>query len=364
MRLHLTFATYISRQFLGCWFGVFLALIALIAMFDTIEIMRRGANIQAMSMANILTLVFFKLPHLIQKAIPFTILFGAMLAFWRLNRHHELVVARSAGLSAWEFLAPVLIATILIGVIKITVFSSFASAMMFRYEQLENKYFPRKFSLATLSGKGLWLRQKVKNGHYLLHSPKITSPNMVLEPVTIFKFVNGDNFSSRIDASHGILGDQVWHLKKVGITSPNAPLQKLKNYTVETNLTKENIQDSFANPETMSFWELPGFISVLENAGFSGLRHRLYWHSQLADPALLCAMVLFAAACTLRLQRRGGTTTLIIIGVATGVLIFFATDVVYALGLSARLPIFLAAWSPALVGCLLGMALLFHSEDG
>ena len=347
MRLHLTFATYISRQFLGCWFGVFLALIALIAMFDTIEIMRRGANIQAMSIGNILTLVFFKLPHLIQKAIPFTILFGAMLAFWRLNRHHELVVARSAGLSAWEFLAPVLIVTILIGVIKITVYSSFASAMMFRYEQLENKYFPRKFSLATLSGKGLWLRQKVKNGHYLLHSPKITSPNMVLEPVTIFKFVNGDNFSSRIDASQGILGDQVWHLKKVGINSPNAPLQKLKNYTVETNLTKENIQDSFANPKTMSFWELPGFISVLENAGFSGLRHRLYWHSQLADPALLCAMVLFAAACTLRLQRRGGTTTLIIIGVATGVLIFFATDVIYALGLSARLPIFLAAGSPA-----------------
>ena len=75
-------------------------------------------------------------------------------------------------------------------------------------------------------------------------------------------------------------------------------------------------------------------------------------------------MVLFAAACTLRLQRRGGTTTLIIIGVATGVLIFFATDVIYALGLSARLPIFLAAWSPALVGCILGMALLFHSEDG
>ena len=207
MRLHLTFATYISRQFLGCWFGVFLALMALIAMFDTIEIMRRGANIQAMSIANILTLVFFKLPHLIQKAIPFTILFGAMLAFWRLNRHHELVVARSAGLSAWEFLAPVLIVTILIGVIKITVYSSFASAMMFRYEQLENKYFPRKFSLATLSGKGLWLRQKVKNGHYLLHSPKIISPNMVLEPVTIFKFVNGDNFSSRIDRISTVISE-------------------------------------------------------------------------------------------------------------------------------------------------------------
>jgi lipopolysaccharide export system permease protein len=75
-------------------------------------------------------------------------------------------------------------------------------------------------------------------------------------------------------------------------------------------------------------------------------------------------MVLFAAAFTLRPQRRGGTTIIIAGGVATGFVIYFASDVVYALGLSARLPALLAAWSPAAVGCLLGAGVLFHLEDG
>ena len=51
-------------------------------------------------------------------------------------------------------------------------------------------------------------------------------------------------------------------------------------------------------------------------------------------------------------------------GVATGFIIHFASDVVYALGLSARIPVPLSAWSPAIIGCLLGAAILFHLEDG
>ena len=75
-------------------------------------------------------------------------------------------------------------------------------------------------------------------------------------------------------------------------------------------------------------------------------------------------MTLFAAAFTLRPQRRGGAATIVALGVATGFIIYFASDVVYALGLSARLPPLLAACSPAAIGCLLGTGVLFHLEDG
>ena len=73
-----------------------------------------------------------------------------------------------------------------------------------------------------------------------------------------------------------------------------------------TNLTARKIQDSFAAPETMSFWELPSFIRLLENSGFSALRHRLYFDALLARPLLFAAMVLIAASFSLRMQRRGG----------------------------------------------------------
>jgi len=160
------------------------------------------------------------------------------------------------------------------------------------------------------------------------------------------------------------LGNGKWIFADVRITGPETPVGTATTYELPTDLTQENIQDSFAKPETISIWQLPGFIDVLEKAGFSGLRHRIYLYSLLAVPFLLCSMILFAGAFTLRQQRRGGATIAITLGVSTGFLIYFGSDVVYALGLSAHLPPILAAWSPPTIALLLGTGLLFHLEDG
>ena len=100
------------------------------------------------------------------------------------------------------------------------------------------------------------------------------------------------------------------------------------------------------------------------DCGFSGLRHRLYWHSLLSDPFLLCAMVLIAATFSLRLTRYGGTSLVIGGGILAGFLFYFLSDVIYALGLSASLPVLLSAWSPVGITTLLGLAMLMHLEDG
>lgn len=364
MRLHPTFGAYVGRQFLVWWLSVMVGITFLIALIDTVENLRRTASSTDISLLGVLVMTAFKLPHLAQEAIPFTVLFGGMMAFWRLNRHNEFVVARSAGISAWEFLLPILLLSLLIGVVKITVYSPFASAMMLRFEQLESQYSKGKRSLAAISGRGLWLRQNTGDAHYILHADAINPADMSIEKVIVFQFDDKERFTSRIDAERGALKNATWHLTEVRVTGPEIPLRRLTTQQIPTDLTRENIQDSFARPETMSFWALPGFIDVLEKAGFSGLRHRIYWYSLIADPFLLCAMALFAAAFTLRPQRRGGATFIIAAGVITGFVIYFASDVVYALGLSARLPPLLAAWSPAIIGCLLGTGVLFHMEDG
>jgi lipopolysaccharide export system permease protein len=114
----------------------------------------------------------------------------------------------------------------------------------------------------------------------------------------------------------------------------------------------------------MSFWELPGFIRLLDASGFSSQKHRLYFNALLARPFLYAAMVLIAASFSLRMQRRGGATLMIGAGVACGFALYFLSDVVFALGLSASIPISLAAWTPTGVTWLLGATLLLHLEDG
>ena len=49
--------------------------------------------------------------------LPFAVLLGGMLCFWRLTRSSELIVARAAGISAWEFLAAPTLCALLFGAI-------------------------------------------------------------------------------------------------------------------------------------------------------------------------------------------------------------------------------------------------------
>ncbi len=75
-------------------------------------------------------------------------------------------------------------------------------------------------------------------------------------------------------------------------------------------------------------------------------------------------MVLIAATFSLRFSRGGGTWLLIATGVLTGFVLYFVSDLVLALGLSGKIPPVLAAWTPAGVFTLIGVAGLFHMEDG
>ncbi len=145
---------------------------------------------------------------------------------------------------------------------------------------------------------------------------------------------------------------------------PNEPPEPFHQLRLETTLTPRKIEESFASPDTMSFWDLPGFINLLEESGFPAQRHRLHYNVLLARPFLLCAMVLVAATFSLRMQRRGGATFMIVGGVISGFLLYFLSDIVFALGLSGKVPVGLAAWTPTVVSLMFGASMLLHLEDG
>ncbi len=364
MRLSSTLSAYIGRQFLY-WFGcVFLSLLALVFVFDLVELLRRVALRRQAGLGLVVELAFLKLPTMAQTLLPFAILFGTMMTYWRLTRSQELVVARAAGVSVWQFLLPALVAAALIGTVRTTLFNPLASVLTQRYEQLEAQIFRGRTSLLAVSESGLWLRQMSDRGQSILHAQGVSQQHMELMDVTVFLYEGLDRYAGRIDAASAQLDAGFWVIRDAVVSTGDRPPVREPTVRLSTDLTIETIQDSFAAPETMSFWELPAFIEVLEKAGFSAARHRLHFHGLLAAPLMLCAMVLIAATFSLRMVRRGGTMAVAGAGVVVGFLVYFASDVIFALGLSGRLPVELAAWTPAAVSTLLGLATLLHLEDG
>jgi len=364
MQFSRTLSLYFGRQYLLGFGAVFGVLIALTLTFDLVEMLRRAGKRGDVALATVLELSLLKLPALSMKLLPFAALFGAMLVLSRLTRTNELTVARASGVSAWQFLTPALIIAFFIGVFTVTVYNPVASTLIARYELLEAKHLTGRASALAVSQTGFWLRDSEAGGQVVVHALRMSQRDIELHDVILFFYEGDDHFVRRIDAQAARLRTGEWHLSEAVITGPNQAPDYRPTLVIPTNLTVGRIQDSFASPETISFWALPRFINTLEEAGFSAVRHRLHLYSLLTLPALLCAMVLLAATCSLRLTRSGRTGLLLAAGVAIGFLFYFLSDLVSALGVSGSLPPILAALAPTAICLLLGMALLFHLEDG
>ena len=364
MRVSILLSRYLGRHFIFWFLSVFATLMAIVAMFDVVELLRRASGKQEVTTEVVIQMSLLKLPHLVQDMLPFAVLIGAMLTFWRLAKANELVVARAAGVSVWQFLMPPIVLTFLIGVILITAFNPFAAAMRAQYEQLEAKYLSQQRNEMAVSKTGVWLRQGTRERQDVIHADDVSERGTALIGVTVFRMVNEDHFLSRIDAERAELRDGYWELSEVYLSEPEKQTVRQDTYRLATDLTTDKIQDSFASADSLSFWELPQFIGTMEDAGFNANVHRLYLHSLLATPVLLCAMVLVAATFTIRSGRRTKTGMMIVGGVASGFILYFFTNVVHALGLSTSIPAQLAAWMPAVVSTMLGITALLHLEDG
>jgi lipopolysaccharide export system permease protein len=366
MTLSRTFSNYMGRQFLLWLALVFFILIAIISMFDIVELLRRASGKQDVTPEVLARMALLKLPHLVQDMLPFAVLLGAMACFWRMAKANELVVARAAGVSVWQFLTAPLIITFVVGIVLVTTFNPFAAAMRSHYETLENRYLERNHAEFAVSETGIWLRQGTQDAQQVIHAKSATGQGdeAVLGDVIVLQLEGDDKFVGRIDAETATLRDGYWELRNAYLSIPGGETRLVAVYRLATELTMEGIEDSFASADTLSFWELPKFIGTMEDAGFNANAHRLYLHSLLSLPALLCAMVLIAAIFSVKTSRRSSTGGMIVGGVVSGFLLYFFTNIVHALGLSMSIPAVFAAWMPAGVSAMLGITALLHLEDG
>ncbi len=364
MRLSYTLTTYFGRHFVFWLISVFVAVLAILELFDFVELLRRSSGKQAVTLEHVVQMTLLKMPHLVHEVLPFIILFAAMLSFWRLARTNELVVARAAGISVWQFLLPALAISMLVGIFQITTVNHFSSILLSKFERMESRLLRYKKSDLAVSATGLWLRQGDQDGQEVIHARSVSQSGTEISDVTVFFLDAVGSFAGRLDADDAVLREGFWELRNTIYSWPDGTAERADIYQLTTDLTLDKILDSFASPETMSFWNLPEFIENLEMSGFNADRHRLHYYSLLAMPFLLCAMVLVAATFSLKSTRQGATGKMVLFGVTCGFLLYFMTSVVHALGLSASIPTVLAASMPAGVSLMLGITALLHLEDG
>ena len=368
MTLAITLSLYIARQFVLAVLAMLGALTLLVGLFDFIELLRRSATRQDATFGLVSEIAGLRLPFISMQILPFAVLLGGILAFWRLTRSSELIVARASGVSAWGFLAAPLMCAIGLGLVATCAISPLSSSMLARADALDNAYL--RTVGGTLTGGQLWLRQSDRQidplGVAILHARSVTLKGSQLtgRDVSVFRLNAADRLLSRIEAASATLEPGEWQLTDARTIAPDHLPEPVGALSLPTDLTPDSVQESFASPDTLSVWALPAFIDLLERSGFSAIRHRLHFQALLALPLLAGTMALVSAGFSMRPSRRGGVAQMIGSGVAAGFALFLVSKVAEEFGQSGALPAALAAWAPAGAGLLLSVSLLLHLEDG
>lgn len=370
MKLPLTISWYFGRHFATAVLAMAAGLTGLVALFDFLELLRESATAPHASFGIIVEIEALRLPWSLMQIMPFAVLLGGIYAFWRLARSSELVVARAAGISAWQFLATPVFAACLLGGLCTTAVSPLSALMYGRAEQLDNAYLKPAGGPLSLNGGSLWVRQTdnglVPQGIAVLHASNVHLRGRALEAdkVSILRIDANTTLLERLEAQHATLAAGIWQLQNVSVLRPDAPPQSIPQVNFPTDLTVNRVQESFASPNALSFWALPGFIHLLKRSGFSATQHELVFQSLLALPLLCATMALVAAGFSMRPSRRGGAGTMLVSGVGFGFALFMVSEIANQFGTSGAVPVGLAAWAPALSGLFLALALLLHLEDG
>jgi lipopolysaccharide export system permease protein len=360
----MTLSRYFAWRFFVAVVGVFVGVFVLVAFVDYIDVMRKASDVPNAPVPQLMLMSLYRVPQTMERLLPFSVLVGGMTCFFSLSRRMELVVARGAGMSVWQIIAPAMVVAIVLGAIGTLVYNPVSSSLREASKRIESKIFGQSATALEGYESGYWVRQRGGDGESILHARQSREQGLKLTTITIFTFNSAGEFKERIEAQDAELQPGAWQLTHGRVFAINTPPQDFESYLLPTKLTREQVAESFAAPETVGFWHLPTYIRFAEDSGLAAAGYRVQYQILIARPFLLAAMILLASSVSLRAFRFGGVPQRILLGVAAGFSIYVLSKVTEDLSKAEMLPPLLAAWLPAAAGGFSGFLVLLHEEDG
>jgi len=358
---------YVLARTLGSVGAALAVISAVILLVQFVDLSRSIGVRTDVSAGDIFGLTLLKSPAVIQLLLPFIFLFGGIGAFVGMNRRSELVAMRAAGVSAWRFISPAAIAAFVAGILAVTALNPVSAGLSARFEADRAKIMSNYLGDIP---KDIWLRQGDEHTQMVIHakSRDTLQGEVRLRGVSVFVYQKNKagqpEFNRRLEAAEAVLRPGFWQLKDVREATAGESSVRSDSLSLRSTLDSEAAVERFASPDAIAFWRLPAAIRLTEQAGFSASGYRLKFQQMLATPVLFTAMAILAAAFSLRLARLGGLAGLAGAGVALGFVVFFFDKFAGALGRADIIPLFAAAWAPAVVALLSGLTLLCYTEDG
>ena len=311
------------------------------------------------------------IPFILSQVTPLCSLVAVLVTFGALNRSSEVVAMKSAGISIYRIVAPVLVLAAVLAA-ALFAFDEFYLPDANRRQEAVRAVIKGRPAQTFLRPDRKWISgQSTATGeptrifYYQFFDPD----KNVFANLTVFEF-NPSTFAltRRIFAASARWDERVdrwvlengWQRTFTGETTATFQPFTLSTFPeireAPGYFKKEDLQS-----QEMSYTQLSRYIDDLRQSGFDTKRLSVQLDRKLAYPLITLIMAVLAVPFSLSMGKRGG-----LVGIATAIglaIAYWVVDGTFsAMGNVNTLPALLAAWSPDLLFAMAGSYLLLRTQ--
>lgn len=355
-----TMSFYMARLFLVRSAAV---LAALVLVLQALDLLGESGKILAAAgndNGDVWRYVSMRMPQIIQRFLPFSVLLGTLITMVTLNQNSEVVSMKASGLSAHQVLAPLILASLGVAVLSFAFNERIvtrATATLNRWQKVEYAPIPMDSRFQS----DIWVR----DGTNLINAGTVEGRGTAarLADITIYDRSGGE-LSAIVKAKTGRPLGSGWRVE--GATRfdvKRGVREQLGVITVASGVRPDQFTLANVDPDGQSFLQLWGAINDLEAAGrpTRSLKASL-WH-KISGPLSTVLMPLLAAVAAFGVARSGKLFVRAVVGMALGFAYFVADNFGLAMGDLGAYPPLLAAWGPFFLFLLIGEYVLVKTEE-
>lgn len=353
-------AFYLIKLFLTRSAAVLVLLVLVLMALDLLGESGKILRVEGNGEAELWRYVSLRVPLLIQRFLPFSVLLGTLIVFTGLSQHSEVVAMKASGLSAHQILAPLILASLGIAALAFAFNETIAvKAARTVNAWTDNDYEPMRAQSDVLSN--VWL----KTGGDFVRARLVSGrgSNLTLRNVRMFER-DGPTLQRVVDIERAVQDGRRWRFENV--RTYDAGMNIVRQQAVAYGLhgvTPDRFTLAKVKADEHNFSDLRQSIAELEAGGRATDEARSgLWH-KLSGPLSVVLMPLLAALAAFGLARSGQVLLRAAAGMALGFAYFVVDNLSLALGNVGAYPAFLAAFAPFFLFLLIGESLLIRSEE-
>ena len=357
-----TLTWYLGKTFMVRILAVLVMLVLVLMMLDLLsntgDILAHPGNGEA----ELLRYVSLRVPQLIARFLPYSVLLATIITLATFNQNSEVVAMKAAGLSAHQILAPLILAATLVAAFSFTFNERIvtrATASLKAWEAAEYGPVPDDPSLRA----NIFLNDG--NDVMLASSVAGTGTATVIRGVTFYERDDEGMIVRQLRAPVARWANPGWRLEDAREFDVRAAEGRELDapVVVAPGITLGQLTLRKIDPDAEPLGQLSESIRSLEGAGRRTAELKGKWWHKISGPLSAILMPLLGAVAGFGLARSGHLLARAVIGMALGFAFFVVDNAALAMGSFGGYPPVLAAWAPFVLFFLLGETVLIRTEE-